>query len=216
MAEENGAAPQVRMSVMAQFVRDMSFENVVAQKGVSGTDVQPDIQVAVSLDARKRQVEHQYEVVTKYKVTSKNKATGDMLFLLEVDYGGVFHVEGVPDDQLHPFLLIECPRMLFPFVRRIISDVTRDGGFPPLNIDTVDFLALYRQEMARRAQAQAQAKGALPILVAHSGVIRAVRHLTSGSPYGPSAANTTPYLFAPDAHGWKEQKLTEKDRQWIA
>ena len=157
MAEENGAAPQVRMSVMAQFVRDMSFENVVAQKGVSGTDVQPDIQVAVSLDARKRQVEHQYEVVTKYKVTSKNKATGDMLFLLEVDYGGVFHVEGVPDDQLHPFLLIECPRMLFPFVRRIISDVTRDGGFPPLNIDTVDFLALYRQEMARRAQAQAQA-----------------------------------------------------------
>ena len=157
MAEENGAAPQVRMSVMAQFVRDMSFENVVAQKGVSGTDVQPDIQVAVSLDARKRQVDHQYEIVTKYKVTSKNKATGDVLFLLEVDYGGVFHVEGVPDDQLHPFLLIECPRMLVPFVRRIISDVTRDGGFPPLNIDTVDFLALYRQEMARRAQAQAQA-----------------------------------------------------------
>ena len=157
MAEENDAAPQVRMSVMAQFVRDMSFENVVAQKGVSGTDVQPDIQVAVSLDARKRQVDHQYEIVTKYKVTSKNKATGDVLFLLEVDYGGVFHVEGVPDDQLHPFLLIECPRMLFPFVRRIISDVTRDGGFPPLNIDTVDFLALYRQEMARRAQAQAQA-----------------------------------------------------------
>ena len=157
MAEENGAAPQVRMSVMAQFVRDMSFENVVAQKGVSGTDVQPDIQVAVSLDARKRQVDHQYEIVTKYKVTSKNKATGVVLFLLEVDYGGVFHVEGVPDDQLHPFLLIECPRMLFPFVRRIISDVTRDGGFPPLNIDTVDFLALYRQEMARRAQAQAQA-----------------------------------------------------------
>ena len=66
------------------------------------------------------------------------------------------------------------------------------------------------------AQAQAHAKGALPILVAHSGVIRAVRHLTSGSPHGPSAANTTPYLFAPDAHGWQEQKLTEKDRQWIA
>jgi preprotein translocase subunit SecB len=156
MAEEEGTAPQVRMSVLAQFVRDMSFENLVAQKGISGTDVQPDIQVAVSLDARKRQVEHQYEIVSKFKVTSKNKANGDTLFLLEVDYGGVFHVEGVPEEQLHPFLLIECPRMLFPFVRRIISDVTRDGGFPPLNIDTVDFLALYRQEMARRAQAQAQ------------------------------------------------------------
>lgn len=157
MAEENGATPQVRMSVLAQFVRDMSFENMVAQKGITGSDVQPDIQVAVSLDARKRQADHQFEIVTKYKVTSKNKANGDTLFLLEVDYGGVFHVEGVPEEQLHPFLLIECPRMLFPFVRRIISDITRDGGFPPLNIDTVDFLALYRQEMARRAQAQAEA-----------------------------------------------------------
>lgn len=154
MAEEN-AAPQVKMSVLAQFVRDMSFENMVAQKGITGADVQPDIQVAVSLDARKRSADHQYDIVTKFKVTSKNKANDETLFLLEVDYGGVFHVEGVPEEQLHPFLLIECPRLLFPFVRRIISDVTRDGGFPPLNIDTVDFLALYRQEMARRAQTQA-------------------------------------------------------------
>jgi preprotein translocase subunit SecB len=160
MAEEtNGAgaaaaaAPQIRMSVLAQFVRDMSFENMVAQKGLSAGEVQPDIQVAVSLDARKRAPDHQYDVITKFKITSKNKATGDMLFLMELDYGGVFHVEGVADEQLHPFLLIECPRLLFPFCRRIISDVTRDGGFPPLNIDTVDFLALYRQEMARRAQA---------------------------------------------------------------
>ena len=155
MAEENGAAPQVRMSVMAQFVRDMSFENVVAQKGVSGTDVQPDIQVAVSLDARKRAPENQYDVICKYRVTSKNKTNDETLFLLEIEYGGIFHVEGVPDEQLHPFLMIECPRLLFPFVRRIISDVTRDGGFPALNIDTVDFLALYRQELARRAQAAA-------------------------------------------------------------
>lgn len=155
MAEENGSAPQVRMQVLAQFVRDMSFENMVAQKGLTGSEVQPDIQVAVSLDARKRAVESQYDVITKFKVTSKNKATGETLFLLEVDYGGVFLVDGVPEEQLHPFLLIECPRLLFPFVRRIISDVTRDGGFPPLNIDTVDFLALYRQEIARRTQAQA-------------------------------------------------------------
>ncbi len=82
MAEENGATPQVKMSVLAQFVRDMSFENIVAQKGISGTDVQPDIQVAVSLDARKRQADHQFEIITKYKVTSKNKANGDTLFLL--------------------------------------------------------------------------------------------------------------------------------------
>jgi len=159
-AGANGAAPvatapQLRMQVLAQYIRDMSFENIVAQKGLSAGEVQPDIQVAVSLDARKRQAEHQYDVVCKFKVTSKNKVNGDTLFLMELEYGGTFHVEGVPEDQLHPFLLIECPRLLFPFVRRIISDVTRDGGFPPLNVDNVDFLALYRQELARRAQSGA-------------------------------------------------------------
>jgi len=154
MADEsaNGAvAPQVRMQVLAQFIRDMSFENLVAQKGLAGGEMQPDIQVTVSLDARKRAIEHQYDVIAKFKVTSKNKVTDETLFLLELEYGGVFLVEGVPDEQLHPFLLIECPRMLFPFIRRIISDVTHDGGFPPLNIDNVDFMVLYRQEMARRA-----------------------------------------------------------------
>lgn len=159
MAEDtNGvapaAAPQIKMQVLAQFVRDMSFENMVAQKGLTGNDVQPDIQVGVSLDARKRAADHQFDVITKYKITSINKTNGDTLFLLELDYAGIFHVEGVTDDQMHPFLLIECPRLLFPFVRRIISDVTRDGGLPALNIDTVDFLALYRQELARRAEAQ--------------------------------------------------------------
>lgn len=153
MAEENGAAPQVRMSVLAQFVRDLSFENMVAQKGVNASEVKPDIQVAVSLDARKRPAPNQFDVISKYRVTSVNKANGETLFLCEVDYGGIFQVEGVPEDQLHPFLLIECPRMLFPFARRIISDLTRDGGFPALNIDNVDFVALYRQEIARRAQA---------------------------------------------------------------
>jgi preprotein translocase subunit SecB len=131
----------------------MSFENLVAQKGLTGTEMQPDVQVGVSLDARKRAVENQYDVIAKFKITSKNKANGDTLFLMELEYGGVFLVEGVPEAQLHPFLLIECPRMLFPFIRRIISDVTHDGGFPPLNIDNVDFMALYRQEMARRAAA---------------------------------------------------------------
>ena len=146
-------APQIKMQVLGQYVRDLSFENIVAQKGLTNAEVQPDIQVQVSLDARKRAVEHQYEVISKFKVTSANKADKAPLFLLELDYGGIFHVEGLPDDQLHPFLLIECPRMIFPFVRRIISDVTRDGGFPPLNIDTVDFLSLYRQELSRRAAA---------------------------------------------------------------
>jgi preprotein translocase subunit SecB len=142
------------MQVLAQYIRDMSFENVVAQKGLTSGDVQPDVTVQVSLDARKRPQPNQYEVINKFRVTSKNKATGDNLFLMELEYAGIFLVEGVSDDQIHPFLLIECPRMLFPFIRRIISDVTRDGGFPALNVDTVDYMALYRQELARRAEAQ--------------------------------------------------------------
>ncbi|MEY3306341.1 MAG: hypothetical protein RLZZ413_379 [Pseudomonadota bacterium] len=159
MTEANGsAAPeapaQIRMQVLAQYIRDMSFENVVAQKGLTSGDVQPDVTVQVSLDARKRPQPNQYEVINKFRVTSKNKATGDNLFLMELEYAGIFLVEGVSDDQIHPFLLIECPRMLFPFIRRIISDVTRDGGFPALNVDTVDYMALYRQELARRAEAQ--------------------------------------------------------------
>ena len=152
MAEET-PAPQVRMNIVAQYIRDLSFENALALKGVNSGEVQPDIQVQVALDASKRSVEHQFEVVQKYKITAKNKVGGESMFLMELDYGGVFHIEGVPDEQLHPFLLIECPRMLFPFVRRIVSDMTRDGGFPPLNLDPVDFLGLYRQELARRAQA---------------------------------------------------------------
>ena len=165
MTEANGSvapeAPQIKMQVLAQFIRDMSFENVVAQKGMQAGEVAPDIQVQVSLDARKRSVDHQYEVITKFRVTSKNTASDATLFLLELDYGGIFHVEGVAEDQLHPFLLIECPRLLFPFVRRIIADITREGGFPALNVDTVDFLALYRQELVRRTEAQ---KATAPLL----------------------------------------------------
>jgi len=159
---ENGAAPNPeaqpqaapKMSILGQFIRDLSFENIVAQKGVQG-QVEPDVQVRVNLDAKKRPAENQYEIVLKFNIESRNKADKSPLFLLEIDYGGIFQVENVPEAQLHPFLLIECPRMLFPFVRRIVSDVSRDGGFPPLNLENVDFMALYRQEIARRAQEQA-------------------------------------------------------------
>lgn len=154
-ATEAGAVQAPKMNVLAQFVRDMSFENILSQKGVTG-EVQPDVQVQVNLDAKKRNVDDQYEVLMKLKIDSKSKVNSDQLFLLELEYAGVFQVENVPDDQLHPFLLIECPRMLFPFVRRIVSDVTRDGGFPPLNLETIDFLALYRAELQRRAAAQGE------------------------------------------------------------
>ncbi|SFU13713.1 protein-export chaperone SecB [Sedimentitalea nanhaiensis] len=154
---ENGAAgangneqpPQIKMNILGQFVRDLSFENVMAQKGATG-EIQPNINVQVNLDAKKRAAEHQFEVSIKLNIDSKSKADNDQLFLLEIEYCGVFHVEGVPEEQLHPFLMIECPRMLFPFLRRIVSDVTRDGGYPPLNLENIDFVQIYRAELARR------------------------------------------------------------------
>lgn len=158
---ENGEAqqqPQVQMNILGQFIRDMSFENVMAQKGTGG-EVQPDVSVQVNLDAKKRSAENQYEVVTKLTVESKNKESGNVLFVLELEYVGVFNIVGVPEDQLHPFLLIECPRMTFPFLRRIVSDVTRDGGFPPLNLDNIDFVTIYRNELTRR---QSEAAAAAP------------------------------------------------------
>ncbi len=145
--------PKITQRVIAQFIKDMSFENVMAQKGLQG-ELQPEIAVQVNLDARKRTAENQYEVITKLNITSKAKSSGEPIFVFEIEYAGIFHIEGVPEEQMHPYLLIECPRITFPFLRRIVSDVTRDGGFPPLNLDTIDFLALYQNEIARRVQAQ--------------------------------------------------------------
>ncbi|AYE84722.1 protein-export chaperone SecB [Sulfitobacter sp. D7] len=150
MAENETAQPkQPQMRVLGQFIRDMSFENIMAQKGAPA-DVQPDVQVQVNLDAKKRGGENQYETAIKLNITSKAKNGDATLFVLEIDYVGIFQVESVPEEQMHPYLLIECPRMIFPFLRRIVSDVTRDGGFPPLNLENIDFLSLYRNEVARR------------------------------------------------------------------
>ena len=163
--EDNGAQAQaqIKSQVLAQYIRDMSFENILAQKGASG-DTTPEIKVQVNLDARKRKTEGQFEVITKLNITSTSKEGGNPLFVLELDYAGIFAISGITEDQLHPYLMIECPRLTFPFVRRIVSDVTRDGGFPPLNLETIDFLALYRSEIARRVEAQKAAGEEAPTL----------------------------------------------------
>lgn len=159
MAENEAAAGAAatpvlpKMKILGQYIRDMSFENILAQKPIEG-EVQPDVQVQVGLDAKKRPADKQFEVTTKFSITSTNKGGGQTIYSLEIEYAGVFEIDNIQDEQLHPFLMIECPRMLFPYVRRIVSDVTRDGGFPPLNIDQIDFLALYRQQLAQRAAAK--------------------------------------------------------------
>ena len=151
MAKKTDDIVPPKMNILAQYVRDLSFENILAQKGVDG-ELDPEIQVNVNIDAKKRTTDKQFDVIVKLRVDSKSKNTDNVLFVLELDYGGVFQIENIPDDQLHPYLLIECPRMLFPFLRRIVSDITRDGGFPPLNLENIDFLKLYRQEIERRKQ----------------------------------------------------------------
>jgi preprotein translocase subunit SecB len=149
MEKETKMPAQPSMNILAQFIRDMSFENILAQKGIEG-GVSPDVDVQVNLDARKKSTPDQFEIIIKLNISSKSKENSDLLFLLEVEYGGIFRISGVPEEQMHPFLLIECPRMLFPFLRRIVSDITRDGGFPPLNLENIDFLQLYKTEVARR------------------------------------------------------------------
>ena len=137
-----------KMQILGQFIKDLSFENIAAQESKQGTGT-PNIEVKINLDASKRTQDDQYNSSIKISVESKDTKTNKNIFLLELDYGGIFQIENIPDDQLHPFLMIECPRMLFPFVRRIIHDVTRDGGYPPLNLDSIDFLAMYRAEVDR-------------------------------------------------------------------
>ncbi len=147
---------QIRMRVLAQFIRDLSFENILVQKRIE-TEIEPTLEINVNLDARRVNDDHHYEVLMKLNINSKDSNSGKPLFLMELDYAGVFEILGVPEDQMHPFLLIECPRMLFPFARRIVSDLTRDGGFPPVNLENIDFVQLYRNELIRRQQMQQDA-----------------------------------------------------------
>jgi preprotein translocase subunit SecB len=154
MAKEEEAAKSASqppvMKCLHQYIRDLSFENIAAQKNL-GNSASPEINVQVNLDARKGDNDN-YEVILKLTINAD--ADEKKVFLLEIDYAGVFHVENVPEDQLHPFLMIECPRMLFPFVRQIVRNTTADGGYPPLNVDPIDFMALYRSELQRQADAK--------------------------------------------------------------
>ena len=147
----DATAPQQapKVSIVSQYIRDFSFENAAAQRQAN-TAAKPDIKVGVNLDA-KNLGEDRYEVILK--INANAEGDGAPLFLVELEYAGIFQVKDVPQQLLHPFLLTECPRQLFPFARRIIADVTRDGGFPPLMLDVIDFMQIYRAELERRQAA---------------------------------------------------------------
>lgn len=146
-----------QLTVLTQYIKDLSFENPNAPMSLASGQPQPQIDVSVDVQARKR-AEDQFEV--ELTVNANAKANDQSLFIVELVYAGFFGIRGVPQENLQPLLLIECPRLLFPFARRVIADTTREGGFPPLLLDPIDFVTMYRQQLARQQEAQAGDDGA--------------------------------------------------------
>ena len=145
-----GANPGLpNLQVVGQYIKDLSFENPGATANL--TD-RPQIELAVDLNAARLAEQDMFEVELKIRVDAKNNAKP--LFLLEVAYAGIFRLSNVPDTGTQQMiLLIQAPHMLFPFVRRIVSDVVRDGGMPPLMIEPIDFMQLYQARVAQAANA---------------------------------------------------------------
>ncbi len=148
---------QPRLLIQTQYVKDLSFENPRAP-AILESQQRPEIQIRVDVRAEPLATDR-YEVTLELHVDAR---TGDeTTFVVELAYGGVFALFNIPQENLQPLLLVECPRLLFPFARRIVADTTRDGGFPPLMIDPIDFVTVYRARLQQQAaQAQAQEAGA--------------------------------------------------------
>lgn len=148
-AAQNGQDGGPGIRILAQFVRDFSFENPNAPESLRATEGQPNIEMNVEMSARSRE-DGLFEV--DLKLSAKAVRAETAIFVVELVFGGLFAIEGVPVEDLEPVLLIECPRFLFPFARRLIADVTAEGGYPPFLIDPIDFAGVYA---ARKAQAEA-------------------------------------------------------------
>jgi preprotein translocase subunit SecB len=147
----NGAQddPMPSLNALAQYTKDFSFENPNAPRSLTPQQNGPQISIQVNVNA-KQIAEADFEVDLTLEGDAK---TGEeVLFAFELTYAGIFRVRNIPQDQLHPVIMIECPRLLFPFARQMVADAVRNGGFPPLYIDPIDFVALYQQ---RAAQGQA-------------------------------------------------------------
>jgi len=145
-------APGIR--ILAQFIRDLSFENPRAPESLRPQSEPPQIDLSVEMNARSRP-DGLYETDLKLVVTAQ--AQGEPVFQVELLFGGLFQITGVPEAEMEPVLLIECPRYLFPFARRIIADLTGESGFPPFMLEPIDFGAVYQQRLAAGQQPTGQA-----------------------------------------------------------
>jgi preprotein translocase subunit SecB len=148
-----GAQPSMR--ILGQYLKDLSFENPNAPQSLSPQQTQPDINIAVNVNARNL-APSDFEV--ELHLDAKATVQGKVIFAAEILYAGTFRLENFPSNMLHPAVLIECPRMLFPFARQILADATRNGGFPPLMLDPIDFAGMYQKRMLQQQQQQATAK----------------------------------------------------------
>ena len=151
----NGAAPQSddltpAINALAQYSKDLSFENPNAPRSLQPQEGGPEINIQVNVNAQQL-ADADFEVELTLEGNAKVKS--DVLFAFELKYAGIFRMRNIPQDQIHPAVMIECPRLLFPFARQIIAEAVRNGGFPPLYIDPIDFVGLYRQK-AMESQGQ--------------------------------------------------------------
>ena len=150
--ERQAPPPQtapIQIQVLTQYVKDLSFENPDVGKHVIKQGENPELTLEINVEAQKVNTDI-YE--SKILFSAKPKHSGGTIYVLEMTYGGLFKIQNIPPQALEPFLLINCPALLFPFLRRIVSDMTRDGGYAPLWLDPIDFGALYMQRQQKLAQ----------------------------------------------------------------
>lgn len=146
---QNGPMPAMR--IVGQYLKDLSFENPNAPHSLTPSDEQPRIDISVNVNARTLgTTDYEVELHLDAKAIKDDKT----VFAAELLYAGIFRLENIPQEALHPVVLIECPRMLFPFARQIMADATRNGGFPPLMLDPIDFAGMYQQRLAAQQQQQ--------------------------------------------------------------
>src|SRR5882762_33623 len=145
----NAQQSQAQLSVLGQYIKDFSFENPNAPRSLAPSQTQPAINIQINVGVQQL-AETDYEI--SLNLEGKAESTGTVLFAFDLTFAGVFRVQNVPAETLQPLIMIECPRLLFPFAREIVATAVRNGGFPPLLLDPVDFVSLYQQ---RGAQGQA-------------------------------------------------------------
>ena len=149
-----GTAQSPSLNILAQYIKDLSFENPGAPRSLQSRDKAPSINITVNVNANPLSGSD-FDVVLS--LNAEAKEDDKVLFAVELVYGGVFRIAGFPQEHVLPVLCIECPRLLFPFARQIVADATRNGGFPPLMIDPIDFAQMFSQRMAEeQARARVQ------------------------------------------------------------